>query len=129
VTLDHAGGERRAECDNRLHQDPHLLQLPLGISRVERATGGEPCVVDEDVDIKPERLDPARQPRAGGGLGEVACDRLGADAVLGRELPPERNQAVLAAGDEHDVVAALCELARDLCADAGRSARDQRGRR
>ena len=87
----------------------------------------KPGVVDEDLDVEPERLDLGRQLLARGRLTEVAGDGLGADPVVGFELLGELVEPVLAPRDEHETVAAGGELAGDLGADSGGGAGDEGG--
>ena len=122
-----AGRKARGERDDRLDQHPDLLELAVGVGLVERPAGGKAGVVDQDLDVEAELGDLTREPRARRGLGEVAGDRLGADAVGVGSSSASGVEAILAAGDEHEAVAARGELAGDRAADPGGGAGDQRG--
>ena len=106
------------EGDDRLAVDPHLLGIAAGIVVQERARGAEARVVDQQVDLDSELRDPVAQ--RGGIGGEVAGDGVG----FGRELGGEPLQPVGATGDQHQVVAAGGELARELFANSRGSAGD-----
>ena len=86
----------------------------------------KPGVVDEDLDVEPELGDLRRAVGPRSRLGEVAGDRLDADAVLVGQLVGELVEARLAARDKHEPVAADGELARDRGADPGGGAGDER---
>ena len=125
-----AGQERRGQRDRRLDQHPDLLELARGIGLMKGAAGGKAGVVDEDLDIEPER----RRCGPGAAAREAALPRSQPIVSarmpwLGGELCGELVEPVLAPGDEHEVVAAAGELAGDLGADPGRGAGDQRGER
>ena len=127
---DHVGQERRGQRHRRLDQDPDLLELAGGVGLVKGAAGGKAGVVDQDLDVEPERL---RCGRAVAGARppwtRSAADRLGADAVLVVSSRGELVELLLAPRDEDQVVAAAGQLAGDLGADPGRGAGDQRGGR
>ena len=91
---------------------------PSGISG-KRAVGAEAGVVDQQLDLDTELGDPGGQR---GGVGaEVAAEHAG----LGGQLGGERLEAVGAAGDEDEVVAARGELAGELLADSRGGSGDQ----
>jgi hypothetical protein len=76
----------------------------------------EARVVDEHVDRAVERLDPRRE--VGGLATEVAADHIG----LRRQLGGDPLEPIGAAGDQHQAVAAVGELSRELLADPRRRA-------
>ena len=61
-------------------------------------------------------------------IGEVGAQHLGVRAVRGLELLGERLEASLVARDEHEVVAALGEVAGELLADPDGRSGDERDR-
>ena len=117
--VEHAGKEGAGQGHHRLAVDPHHLGLALDRELAEAPAQPEAGVVDQQVHLDAELLDPAEQ--LGGLAGEVAGD----DVCGGREPVGELPQALLAAGDEHQLVAAGGELPRELLADARRRARYQ----
>ena len=98
----------------------------VGVGLGDPAQRGEPGVVDQDVDGDAELDHPGRQDGACRPVGEVGGQHVGLPAARS-DLVGERAQLVLAAGDEHDPVAAAGQLAGDLGADALRGAGDERG--
>ena len=100
------------EGDDGLAIDADNLCLALRVEFQEAAPEAEAGVVDEVIDLDPELLDLGRQL---GRLGdEIALDHV----CRGGELLGELLEAVLAAGDQDQVVAAGRELAGELLADA-----------
>ena len=85
----------------------------------------KPGVVDEDLDVEPERLDAAREPVSRSRLRQVATERLGPHAVLLAQLVRELVEPGFAPRDEEHAVAAPGQLAGDLGADSRRGAGDQ----
>jgi hypothetical protein len=94
---------------------------------VERAVRREPRVVDEDLDVESELLDPVGEAATRRGLAEVARDRFDADSVLAGELFGELGEPGLASRHEDEPVAACGELSSDVGPDPGRGAGDERG--
>ena len=72
----------------------------------------KPGVVDQQVDLDAELGDPRGQ------RGRVGSEVAAEDVGGGGQLGGERLEAVGAAGDEDEVVAALGELAGELLADS-----------
>ena len=89
----------------------------VGVGLGDPAHRGEARVVDQDVDGDAELDQPGRQDGAGRAVGEVGGEHVGLPAVRG-DLVGEGAQLVLAAGDEHEPVAAAGQPAGDLGADA-----------
>ena len=110
-----------------LDVEPHhvLLALEVGVEqRRERAEAG----VVADADGRALALAEPRHQRAPlVGVDQVAGFDARLDAVRGLQLARERAQAFDATGDEHDVVAAPSELARELRADSGGRSGDHDG--
>ena len=111
AALDHRRQERASEHDDGLAVDPHHLRVaPFG-HLPEAVVGAEPGVVHQQVDLDAELGHSRGQ---GGGIGaQVAGDH----PCLGGKLGGQRIEPIGAPGDEHEVVPAGGELARELLAD------------
>ena len=124
AALDHPGDERAAELVQRGDVELDHLALAVLVGLIEAAVLAEPGVVGQPghVALAPQQL--GREGRARLLVAEVAGVDVGrARAELGAQLV----EALAAAGDERDVVAAARELAGELGADAGRGAGDEDG--
>ena len=118
--LDHGGEEGVGQGDDGLAVDPHLL----GVAPADRAPGSGPEVPKPALLTSRSTSTPSSATRSGSAAasrGEVAGD----DVRVGRKLGGEALQAVGAAGDQDQVVAAGGELAGELFADSRRGARDE----
>ena len=125
TALDHVRREHRGQRNRRLDEHADLFEFSLGVRLVKCAVRGEARVVDEDLDLEPERLDLGRQLLARGRLTEVAGDGLGANPVVGFEILGELVEPVLAPRDEHEIVAARGQFTGELGADPGGGAGDE----
>ncbi len=126
--LDH----RRQRGVRELHDRQHVeTDYPcLGLSRElgELAEGPHTGVVDEEVDRRLGGLEPRLDHRHPLLRDQVGGEDLDCGAVLLLELLRELLEPGLVASDDHEVVAACCERARERGADARRSAGDERYR-
>ena len=95
------------------------------VEPLEEPAAPEAGVVDEHLYREAELVDLPGEMFAGPGVGEVAGERLGADAVLGPQLLGQLLEALGPACDEHRPVAPARERARDVGADARRGAGDE----
>ena len=121
----HHGCQRRVgEPQHSAYVQIQLRHLPLHRQLAELARRAEAGVVHQHVDLT--RTQPLLDERETVLPGQVRLDRVGGDAVFGRELGGERVEAVLTPGDEHQVVTLSRHLPREPLADAGRCAGDQR---
>ena len=111
----HGGEDGAAEADGGEDVEAVHLHLAVEGGFVEEAFGAEAGVVDEEVGAGGFK---AGGDAFEGGLGGEVFDEGIGVAELGGELA----EAVLAAGDEKEIVAAGAQLPRELRADAGRCA-------
>ena len=102
--------------------------LLLEVVVEEVAEVAEARVVADADDLALARLQLADEAAAGGGAAEVAGLDVDVDVVGLPQLVGELLEALAAAGDERDVVAALGQLAGHVGADAGGGAGDEDGR-
>lgn len=109
------------------HVDCDLLLQSLRIGLVEGTVVRKPGVVDNagDVHAEPLHLGGQRLPGAVG--GQVHVHDVHLDPVLCAQLLGELLQALPAAGDQHQVRAALGEPAGELHAEPRTGPGDQRG--
>ena len=119
--LGHRAGGRVREPDERDHVQVDLADLGVDVERVERSERAEARVVHEDVDGARPRLDRGELR----GIGEIGGEHLGVRTAPAFDLLGERLEPRHIARDEHDVVAARRQLARELLADTDGRARDQ----
>ena len=118
-----AGSSPWVQRDDRLHVQAHELALPLHAGRGERTVGGDAGVVDEQLDLERCRSREQRVDSGGGReIGDERLDPAAARAHLLREGP----QSLFAARDREHGMAAACERERELAAEAGRGAGDDR---
>jgi hypothetical protein len=126
AALDQRADEGAREVVQGLHVEPHDVLLALEVRVEQRGDRAEAGVVAEPDDRPLTLLEPADQRTPLVRIDQVAGLDARMDAVR-LELTGERAQPLDAAGDEHDVVAAPRELARELRADAGRRSGDHDG--
>lgn len=94
--------------------------------RDERAGIAGTCVRDDEANVQAVR---AFDDRLEGPIrGEVDRQDARLDAVMGRQLGGDLLQTLFAPRDEDDVEAVRGRLSRELLADPGRRARDERPR-
>src|SRR3954451_14544385 len=108
-----------AERYDSLAVEAHLLGLACGVVLDERAGGAEAGVVDEEIDLDPQLVDPLGERCCIG--GEIAGDHLG----VGGELASKALEAIGSAGHQDEIVAASGELARKLFANSRGCAGDE----
>ena len=128
AALGHRRRVTRLQVEQRLAVERDHGDDALAVGLVKRCRVAEAGVVDQHLDVETEHVDGGGEPVALLGSAEVGGDRLDADAMLARDLRRQLAQAILAAGDQGEAVAAAGELARDLGSDPRGGARDQ-GRR
>ena len=116
--LDHPRQERAGDLVHGLDVEADHLGLLLEVVVEEVAEVAEAGVVADADDLALARLQLLDRAAARGGAAEVAGLDVGVDVVGLAQLVGELLEALAAAGDERDVVAAVGELAGDLGADA-----------
>jgi hypothetical protein len=115
----------RGQVDDGLDVHAHLRYLVGNRGLRHRADGADTRIVDEDVDGQSAGGDGVEKACASVGVGDVTGDGLDAHGVP--ELGGELLQPVFATGDQRHAVATLCQLTRDVRADARGGAGDDGG--
>ena len=124
---DHRLQERAGQVVHGLDVQRDDAPLALDAGLEQRRDGPEAGVVAHAHDRALAGLEPRDQGAPRRRVDQVARLDVGVHAVGEPQLLRERLQPVGAAGAEHDVVAAPCQLARELGADAGGRPGDQDG--
>src|SRR5436190_12704410 len=127
--LEHAGHEGAGEVVDGLDVDAHLLLLALEVELLKAAVGAEARVVAQTDDLALAVLQRADQAGAGIPVAHRRVVEVDGDAVTGAQRARQLLEPLAPARHQHEVVAALRELARQLGADARRRARDDDRRR
>lgn len=91
---------------------------------MERAVGADADVVDERVDPDVQAGDRVVEGLGGVRSGEVHRDDVDRRAVVGLQFVGQRPQALLAAGDDDQIVAPAGELPGEFASDTRGSAGD-----
>src|SRR5690606_32484806 len=100
-------------------------RVPGGVG--ERCLARQSGVVDQHVNVQALLVGVSQDRCRGGGVGEVGGEDLTSDLVLFGELGGEVVEAVGAAGDQQQLVAAGGQVAGERRADACGGAADERG--
>jgi hypothetical protein len=125
AALDHSAQHRRRQLLHGGDVEGDERPQVSGIGVRDPAEGAHARVVHEPRDLAFPEL--AGEPAALVWIGEVDDGDLGGHGGALVQLGGERLEPVLAAGDEHEIVAARGEPAGDRVADARRGAGDDHG--